>query len=262
MKMRFVMAAIAASALSAGSAHAGMIAGWDFSQYLGAGVLSTDGATGANTLDANYSNLDPTFGAGAESAQYGTMYIDGQFGSTNVDPFGAVQEFLPTSDSLVSNLNAGVPGGGQPFDSASTLISEGQAFANVLSMTAPGAASVVFEADLGGRPLQATDWLMTLGGKTFSGVAVVNVQISIDGVNYASAGNISLDTNDKPFTVSFAGVTASTIYAKLIFAAGAGQAIIDNVAISATTTPVPEPASFVLLGVGLAFAGALRRRSV
>src|SRR5262249_6563480 len=162
----------------AGSAHAGMIAGWDFSQYLGAGVLSVDGENGANTLDANYSNLDPTFGAGAESAQYGTMYINGQYGSTNVDPVGPGQEVLPTPDSLVSNLNAGAPGS-FPFDSGTTLVSEGQAFASILSMTAPGAASVVFEADLGGQALNASNWILSLGAKTFAGLATVNVEVSI-----------------------------------------------------------------------------------
>jgi len=60
------------------------VAGWDFSQYLGAGVLSTDGSTFTSTLSANYSEWDATGNAGADAAMYGTMYMDCSFGSTNV----------------------------------------------------------------------------------------------------------------------------------------------------------------------------------
>jgi hypothetical protein len=262
MKTRFLMTAVSAIALSAfaaGSARAGMIAGWDFSQYLGAGVLSTDGATGANTLDANYSNLDSTAGAGAESAAFGTMYINGQFGSTNVDPFGATQEFLPTSGSLNSNLTVGVPGSVQ-FDAQSNLVSEGQQFFNLLSMTAAGAANVVFEADLNGGPLHGSNWVLSFGGKTFSGTTAVGIALSTDGVNYTPFGSVNLDANDTPFSVSFGGLSADTVYARLSFAAGGGQAIIDNLALSATTVAAPEPSALVLLGAGLAVVGVLRRR--
>ena len=54
------LAAIAAAALVSGSAQAAMIAGWDFSQYAGDGLLSVDGASFTTTLPANYSSLDPT----------------------------------------------------------------------------------------------------------------------------------------------------------------------------------------------------------
>src|SRR5262245_36101760 len=109
MKMRLLQSsvmALAISMLSVGPAHAISIAGWDFSQYLGAGFLTTDGSTGADTLTANYSALDPS-GAGPESAAYGTMFINGSFGSTAVDPFGATPQILPVAGSLLSNINGG-----------------------------------------------------------------------------------------------------------------------------------------------------------
>src|SRR5262245_55776567 len=113
MKKRLLTSALAAlgiSVLIAGSANASMVAGWDFSQYLAPGALTIDGATGTNVLSANYSNLDPTAGAGAESAAFGTMFINGSFGSTNVDPTSATPPFWPNDGSLVSNLNApGIP---------------------------------------------------------------------------------------------------------------------------------------------------------
>src|SRR4029077_13307140 len=135
MKTRFwltSMAALAASVAFAGHAGAVMIAGWDFSQYYGDNTLSIDGATYTDTLNANYSNLDPTFGAGAASAQYGTMFINGAHGSTAVDIAGAAPAFAPLAPSLGSNINApltGIPGL-VPFDSATVLIDEGQTFAN------------------------------------------------------------------------------------------------------------------------------------
>ena len=51
MKAKLLVAMLASMSL-AGSARATMVAGWDFSQYFGAGFLSTDGATFQTTLDA------------------------------------------------------------------------------------------------------------------------------------------------------------------------------------------------------------------
>ena len=80
---------VAVAAFVSAPAQATMVAGWDFSQYLSDSQLSVDGATYTDTLSANYSNLDPTFGAGAESAAFGTMYIDGSFGSTAIEITGS-----------------------------------------------------------------------------------------------------------------------------------------------------------------------------
>lgn len=261
MKMRMLMTSLTslvASLALAGAAHASLIAGWDFSQYLGAGALTIDGASGADTLSANYSNLDPTFSAGAESAAYGTMYINGSFGSTAVDPFGSSPQFWPTTGSLASNINAPLgPAGAVPFDSGNVLISEGQQFFNPLSMTSPFDSSVVFRATTGGA--SANGWGLTFGGKTFSGTSSVGVSFSTDGVSYSSPTFLALDTNDKPFSVSFGPITASTIYVRLGLTPANGQPIIDNVALNATV--VPEPGTLVLLGAGLG-AFALRRRRI
>src|SRR5262245_6386669 len=112
------LAALAAAVFATGSARAALVAGWDFSQFLAPGALTIDGANGANTLAANYSALDPTGNAGAESAAYGTLFFDGTNGSTFVDPFGAGPQFIPNDGSLVSNLNAPTP---NPFDSFNVL---------------------------------------------------------------------------------------------------------------------------------------------
>jgi hypothetical protein len=249
----------AASALVAGAAHSSTIAGWDFSQYVSDSVLSIDGATGANTLAANYSNLDPTFGAGAESAAYGTMFINGAHGSTSVDPFGASPEFLPSAGSLASNLNAPVPGS-QPFDSFTTLQAEGQGSANLLAMRAVGAANVVFEATTVGSSKHGSNWGLSFGGKTFSGSSSVGVSFSLDGSTYSAPTLLNLDTNDTPFLVSFGPITADTIFVRLALSPANGVPLIDNVSLNATL--VPEPGTLVLLAAGLAAVGLRRRYTV
>ena len=84
MKMRTLLIA-GTVALAATAAQAQeLVAGWDFSQYYTAGRLSTDGSTGVNTLDANYSSLDASNKAGAESADYGTLLMNGSAGSSAV----------------------------------------------------------------------------------------------------------------------------------------------------------------------------------
>jgi hypothetical protein len=126
-----------------------VVAGWDFSQYFVDGALSVDAETYSDILTANYSNLDSTLNAGLESAGFGRLYFNGQFGSTDVNEASPSAEFVPTGaagvlgGSLDSNLNGIAP---NPFDSRIILLAEGQRFANFLGMTAPSPVSIVFEA--------------------------------------------------------------------------------------------------------------------
>jgi hypothetical protein len=235
-----------------------MVAGWDFSQYFAPNTLSTDGVGFTDTLDANYSDLDPTFGAGAESAAYGTMYMDGTAGSTDVDESSPGAAFVPTGGSLSSNLNAP---GGVPFDSHSVLDNEGQTYTNFLSMTATDAVSVVFEADL--TVLTAYNgWTVSFAGATFTGTTTVAVDFSTDGVGYHEYGTVTLDTTDTLFEVDLGIAQTDNVFVRLRFDApvGTDQAIIDNVAIMADVVSVPTlPAAGPLL-LGLLLATSARRR--
>ena len=255
------LASLAVSAASAVTAQATGIAGWDFSQYFSSGELSTDGATYTNTLSANYSNLDPTFNAGAEAAAYGTMYMDGTAGSTNVNAGSGSDPFVPFTGSLASNLPF-FPAS-NPFDSQTILLNEGQTFANLLSMTATNSVSVVFQGTVSSLAGQtAQNWGIVLGGKTLSGTSSVGIEFSTNGASYSSFGTLNLTSLDTPFTVNFGATASPQGFVRLTFAAPAGggvnQALIDNLTLRADVVPVPEPgtAAMLLLGlVGLARAG-------
>ena len=264
MKIRLVtsLAAFATAALVGGSAQATMIAGWDFSQYAGDGFMSTDGGgTFTNTLDSNYSDLDPTFGAGAESAAFGTMYANGQFGSTNVNAGSGTEEFVPSQalgGSLVSNLTAP---GGVDFDSFTVLASEGQLSTESLAMIAAAQSVITFEADLSTVPVIGTGWSVSFGGRNFNGASSVGIAFSVDGVNFAPVVSVNFNTVDTLFNVPLAATASDKAWVRFSFnPSGANQPLIDNVAINATLQ-VPEPGTALLgsLGlIGLAVAG--RRR--
>jgi hypothetical protein len=257
MNARTLIASIASvvvSALVAGPAQATLIAGWDFSQWAAPGQLTTDGSNPANALDANYSSLDPTFNAGSASANFGTLYLNGQFGSTEVVPDGSGNEaFVPAQDSLTSNINgAGI----SPFDSLTILTAEGQPFANLLSMSAQGQLSVVFEADLTTVPEFGQGWSLAFGGKTViaGSAATVGIEFSTDGSSYTGFGSVNLSSSDALFSVNLGTAPADKIFVRLNFsnASTSNLPTIDNLAINATTEVVPEPGTALLLLSGLA----------
>jgi hypothetical protein len=259
------LTSLMAAGLVASSAQATMVAGWDFSQYAGDGFMSTDGGGSfTNTLDANYSDLDPTFGAGAESAAFGTMYVNGQFGSTNVGAGSGTEQFLPSAavgGSLSSNVTAP---GGVDFDSFGVLASEGQLSTESLAMIAAAQSVVVFEADLLSVPVIGSNWSISFGARTFEGTSSVGIAFSSDGVTFTSFGSVNLTTTDTPYTINLGTAATNNAYVRLSFdPSGANQPFLDNVALNATLQ-VPEPTTAALgtLGlIGLVIAGRKRRHA-
>ena len=107
MKKALVLSA--ALLLAASGANAATVAAWDFSQFLAPGFMSTDGANPTGQLDANYSDLDLLVvpGLGADSAQFGTLFLDGTSGSS-ANTFGG--PFTNANDLTANNDQANVFG--------------------------------------------------------------------------------------------------------------------------------------------------------
>jgi len=263
MNAKLLISTLAATVLSAAvagpAAAISMVSGWDFSQYTTDGFLSLDEVTLSNTLSANYSDLDPSFGAGAESAAFGTMHLDGQFGSTNT-PLDFADPFVPSAaagGSLLSNKTA--PAGAE-FDSFAILLNEGQPFANPFAMAAVAAATVVFEANLISVPETGDNWSVSFGARTFSGTSAIGVEFSTDGVTFNPFSSVNLTTVDTLYNVVFGGGPSEQAFVRLSFDPAEGQPFIDNVAISANLATVPEPSTLALLSLGLVGLARIGRR--
>ncbi|MDJ0849360.1 MAG: PEP-CTERM sorting domain-containing protein [Myxococcota bacterium] len=248
-------------------------AGWDFSQFATSGSLTigfddlTFEETKTNTPSATASDFDPTDGVGAESAAFGTLYFNGDFGSTNVDVDSPT--VFPLSapsappNSLATDINAPQTfnTSNAPFDSFSILAGEGQEFTEALTLSSNAAAVLVFEADLSSVPEIGIEWFLNGAGRTYSDNTTIGVEFSTDGVSFDPAGDIVLGAgSETEIRLSLGTAPSDLAYARLTIpepGSGVGQVSLDNITISAV---IPEPATALLLGGGLLGLSALGRR--
>jgi hypothetical protein len=265
MNAKLLISTVAAGVLSAAiagpAAAVSMVAGWDFSQYSTDGFLSLDEVNLVNTLTSNYSDLDPTFGAGVESAAFGTMHLDGQFGSTNT-PLDFADPFVPSAAAGGSLLSNKTTPAGSDFDSFTILLNEGgQTFANPFAMAAVAAATVVFAADLTSVVEVGSNWVVSFGARTFSGTSTIGVEFSTDGVSFNPLAPVNLTSVDTLFSINLGGTETERAFVRFSFDPANGQPFIDNVALSADlTVPAPEPTTAVLLLAGLLGLARIGRR--
>ena len=269
IRLAFLVAGLLAAPRLAAAQEETLVAGWDFSQYAVENILSLDGATlnGAR-LDANHSDLDPTYGCGIESNAFGRMYYDGSFGSSvavldpsfeNLDPFRPIVADLGAG-SLVSNVDqAQQQFGSQAACTIQQL--EQMPFANCqdFAMGAFGPASIVFAADRSTAPSLSGEWLVSFAGRTLSeGSTQVAVQFSADGSSFGSAGTATITGADTKFTVPLGGGSADVAYVRLVFPqpADGAQVLIDNLGIA---VPEPSHGAFVAAAALVALFRARRR---
>jgi len=281
-QLRVAAIAVFAASLSiAGPVQAAFIAGWDFTQYAGAGSVQISEDSGTfepitrDTLKANYSDFDDSFGAGGASQPFGTMWMNGTNGSTDVDADNSI--FLPTTGSLTPNLSTPgdneVPVGDVAFDASvgvlqvgagNYLAGTGQDYRNVLSMRALGDVSVVFEANLSalGPLFQAENWSLSFAGISSTATSDVTIEFSTDGISYAALVSANLTTSAAAFTRAVIGNPGDNIFFRLGFTSTGANPIprIDNVTISGDVSQVPEPGTASLLLLGLAGLGVAGRR--
>ena len=273
MKWQYLVASLAATAIAGSAQAATMVAGWNFSQYAGDGSLDTNNDfVNEDTLSSNFSNRVSDDGAGVGANPYGTLFMNGQFGSTNVDEDGFPPAFGPSQasgGSLTSNAAApqtGTPAGAIAFDGPCSA-QNGQANCQDLAMLANEfeGLNIVFRATLLPDGLLGQDWKLSFAGKTLGGSSIVTIDFSLDGTTYVGAVQRTLTTTDSAFSVDFSAVPSDLVSAAFIRlgfdAAFGSEPLIDNLAVTVESTqPIPEPGTAMLLLTGLLGLGISGRR--
>jgi hypothetical protein len=280
MKIRSL--AIAASLLVSGSAQAApiLVAGWDFSQYI-PGFLSTDGGNSlTNTLSSNYSDLDSNdaalgttavgnAGLGSGATQWGTLHLDGLYGSYNTpldgaDPIAPVPSTI-TLNSIVGQI-APPMGSAAAFSQLTLEVPQSQGSADQVGLAAgtnpggPGLLDAVFETSLGSSFL-GSGFELSFAGVTGTGTSNLVVEFSTDGANYSLLGNAALGTTAQVFSFAAGGTNLAEAFFRFRFTGSNSIASrIDNVAVKANVSVIPEPGTAFLLVAGLSGLAAFGRR--
>lgn len=272
------LSTLAVLALGSGAAQAGTVAGWDFSQYRGAGSMTVDNSTFVNTLPANYSSQDGSFGAGSGAAAFGTLYMNGTAGSTNVSAGFGTGDVQPVAADVTKNLNgpATIPGASS-FNTFTVLEVEGQQNTQYTALGAiANSPAIVFEGDLTpnypGPGVGGTGWSVSFGGLTRVEAgcddgnpltqgdcnADVTVEYSLDGGGYTTVGVVTFTPEEQQFSFPPIYVGAKVARVRMTLDTSAGRPIVDNVSVEAQY--VPEPGFLAQIAAGLVGLVAIARR--
>jgi len=138
-------------------------------------------------------------------------------------------------------------------------------------MTFPSVASLVFNLTAVGPGVANTNCAALVSGQTCSVVAgspfVLQLVSSPAGVSTAATFAVNGSDSDATsmgtwlglFTAQIAGMTPAQIQAEIL-AGGSSTPVSFSGSFTATASPIPEPASALMVGVGLLGALALVRR--
>ncbi len=232
-----------------------MVAAWDFSEWFESFLIIDDVLfTPSTRRPAQYTSLpnalmDP--GGVFISEQFGTLFLDGSFGSTalvpNLDGTDPLEpSTVPFQGSLLANKTAGVPFGTGEFDNSLVLEFQGQLIQRPAVMTAVGPVSIVFRADVSTADISGTNWSMSFGGTTGvlsggeePGNSAVGIEFAPSCSGYVAVGEAILTPLEEVFDVALGPGPADTVCVRLSFdPVSNSRPSIDNVAIF-----VPEPAT-------------------
>lgn len=269
MKKTLIIATAALSSFAAANAQ-DLIAGWDLNNFAAANSLRLSGNpfTGfvtTNTLDANYSAFDPTNGGvGIEAAAFGTAYFNGTNGSGFADP-NATPGVV---SAQVGDLTGNQPLAGVAFGGGNNNTSNFEGVAGTWTnsenlQVSNNFQGLVFSATPGpGGAGAFTDWSISFAGLTGTGSDYdVDVEYSLDGVNYQLVDTFTLTGNDTGFQSTVVAVAANEMFFRLN-TSDAGNALprFDNIGIIGTATVIPEPGTYATIAGVLALGFVAYRR--
>ncbi|NBB79669.1 MAG: hypothetical protein GVY36_09525 [Verrucomicrobia bacterium] len=242
ISLTLITSAVALTGASAQNQE--MIAGWDFSQYANAAGFSTlDNEELIGEVNANFSQSVASFNG---AAALGTLYYDGQFGSTAFD-------LLAKEVEIGGDL--GTLGGGGAIGSSgqrNTLFAQGQANngANAFGLTTNGSITFVIDMSTFESGSTGEGWSLAfavVNGSDPDDSSSVAWSYSLDGENFTSTGvTTAITDNAAAETVDLSGITAldgqSQIYIKGDFSGiDGGVTNLDNFQVFAT--PIPDEIS-------------------
>jgi hypothetical protein len=260
-----LVGSIALAALaSTASAQVQLIAGWNFGQFISAGVPSTDGTTGdpVSSIPSNYSGSNRPTDADSGPAHIGAGDASTYSSGTGVLSFTA-WDFAGGTDVSVVELGS--------FSAVNETLVTGQTmFAGDpnnahLRFTAGSVTDFTITVNTSGFDdfdpsgfSQTNDANMTLALYKASG-ASASIEWLYNGTPFGTtsttSGSFTAFTLDLP--ASFYGNTSAVITGRVT-----GDLVIDHLQINAITA-VPEPSSYAALAAvaGLALAVVRRRRA-